>query len=222
MIHYIDGDLFRDVYLVGDIHGQKDRLIRQLDSLGFDYNQDLLVAVGDLVDRGKQGYETAKLIEEDWFVSVRGNHDHYCIQGFNDIRYEISHMAANNGGAWFYLQDREKQIELVRLFDTLPYLIEIKRAGKKYGVVHADLPELDWDIVKQLLLDDAMVYGRNIKHHLTWARGLVYMQDYHIKNIDHVFIGHTVVDEKLTIGNVSFIDTGSVYFNTDLYIVKLE
>ena len=222
MIQFINGNDYRDIYFVGDIHGQRDKLVLQLMEMGFDFEKDLCVATGDLVDRGKQGYETACLLYEKWFKSVRGNHDHYCIQGHFDFRYEQSHKQPNNGGAWFYDLDQEKKLELINLFMNLPYLIELEKDGKKYGVVHADLPYFDWDVVKKNLIAEKGIEGRNLKMWLIWARELVYKRDYHIANIDHVFIGHTALNKKLTVGNVSFIDSGSVYDNSPLCIVKIE
>lgn len=222
MIKFLNGNAYRDIYFVGDIHGQRDKLVKQLTEMGFDFEKDLCVATGDLVDRGSQGYETAQLLYEDWFTSVRGNHDHYCIQGYFDSRYELAHKQDNNGGAWFYKLDNEKQVELVNLFNSLPFLIEIEKDGKRYGVVHADLPYFDWNLVKSRLIAGGKIEGRDIHMWLIWARELVYKRDFHIQNIDHVFIGHTALKNKLTVGNVSFIDSGSVYNNGDLCIVKIE
>lgn len=227
MIKFVNGDAYRDIYFVGDIHGQRDKLIKQLTEMGFDFEKDLCVATGDLVDRGSQGYETAMLLNERWFDSVLGNHDHFCVQGYFDSRYENAHKQANNGGAWFYELENSKQVELVNLFSNLPYLIELEKDGKKYGVVHADLPYYDWEVVKKALINNKPVVApysdrdRDIKMWLIWARELVYKRGYEIANIDHVFIGHTALTKKLTVGNVSFVDSGSVYNDGDLCIVQV-
>lgn len=42
------------LYAVGDIHGCYSLLMARLNQIGFNFDNDLLVAVGDLVDRGTQ------------------------------------------------------------------------------------------------------------------------------------------------------------------------
>ena len=46
-----ENDRGRD-FVVGDLHGCYDALMRQLDARGFDPAADRLLSVGDLVDRG--------------------------------------------------------------------------------------------------------------------------------------------------------------------------
>ena len=63
------------LYVVGDIHGCYDLLMNRLIEIGFNFENDLLVAVGDLVDRGIQNIECVNLIDQPWFTSIRGNHE---------------------------------------------------------------------------------------------------------------------------------------------------
>ena len=69
------------VYAVGDIHGCYNLLMNRLGEIGFDFENDLLVAVGDLVDRGIQNEECVNLIDQPWFTSVKGNHEDLVILG---------------------------------------------------------------------------------------------------------------------------------------------
>jgi serine/threonine protein phosphatase 1 len=69
------------LYAVGDIHGCYNLLMSRLKEIGFDFENDLLVAVGDLVDRGTQNIECIELLSKPWFTSVRGNHEDLCIGG---------------------------------------------------------------------------------------------------------------------------------------------
>ena len=43
--------------IVGDIHGCYDQLVRLLNKLDFRENEDRLISLGDLMDRGTQSYE---------------------------------------------------------------------------------------------------------------------------------------------------------------------
>lgn len=61
-------------FVVGDLHGQYDLLMGELDRAGFDRDTDRLICVGDLVDRGPQSVECLSLLREPWFFAVLGNH----------------------------------------------------------------------------------------------------------------------------------------------------
>ena len=48
-VKYINGDDYSNIYAVGDIHGEYTQLKDKPKEVGFNYNTDLLIAVGDLV-----------------------------------------------------------------------------------------------------------------------------------------------------------------------------
>ncbi|HHW3963629.1 TPA: bacteriophage antitermination protein Q [Raoultella planticola] len=50
----INGADWRNVWVVGDLHGCYTLLMSELDKVNFDPAQDLLISVGDLVDRGAE------------------------------------------------------------------------------------------------------------------------------------------------------------------------
>ena len=77
----VNGADFRNVWVVGDLHGCYTNLMGKLDELKFDPAQDLLISVGDLVDRGSANVECLELITMPWFRAVRGNHVHMMIDG---------------------------------------------------------------------------------------------------------------------------------------------
>lgn len=219
----------RNVFVVGDIHGMYDLFITTLKKMNFNFERDLCISVGDLVDRGEQSQQCVSLLDEPWFEAAEGNHEHFCVQGFGNILYEIAHKKPRNGGAWFYQLERPVQEMIISKFKELPTLIELHYRGKKYGFVHADVPILDWDILKDLLVKGIRLFdGRTIQHYCLWNRGLVKLpQGYpvHVNGIDHVFLGHTVVPEITRIGNCTFLDTGAVFAEPDepwhLTVIKL-
>lgn len=63
-------------YLIGDIHGHYDKLMALLKAVNFDYDNDLLIQLGDIVDRGPKSFECVhELLKIKNLIAIRGNHD---------------------------------------------------------------------------------------------------------------------------------------------------
>lgn len=63
-------------YVIGDIHGELDKFKACLDSVDFDYDNDKLIQLGDVVDRGSDSYGVVEeLLKIKNLVTIRGNHD---------------------------------------------------------------------------------------------------------------------------------------------------
>lgn len=212
LIKYLEIEDHKNVYVVGDLHGCYSMLMTKLKELNFDFKNDVLLSVGDLVDRGPENEQCISLINEDWFHAVTGNHEDFCILGATDFRIEVHHKAGNNGGGWLYKYNEAERIEIVKPFKELPLMMEVKWKGKKFGLVHADLPVQDWDVLKLMVEnDDEWHHDRSIRDHIIWSRNLVNYSYAEIANIDYVFLGHTVLNSHKFVGNAIFIDTGAVF-----------
>ena len=96
----INGDDYRNVWIVGDLHGCYTNLMNRLDAVGFDPAQDLLVSVGDLIDRGTENVECLELLTMPWFRAVRGNHEQMMVDGLSE-HGNVNHWLANGGG-WLF------------------------------------------------------------------------------------------------------------------------
>ena len=140
MVKVWDKEVTGKLYAVGDIHGCYNLLMSRLKEIGFDFENDLLVAVGDLVDRGTQNVECISLIDEPWFTSVKGNHEDLVIMG--DINRSYFNCHIQNGGEWFYDLDYQVQREIIKKLKTLPIALEISHNGKKFGFVHGHIEHL--------------------------------------------------------------------------------
>lgn len=68
-------------FVIGDIHGNYKPLRELLEKVRFDYTNDLLISLGDLVDRGP---EPVRVVDEMMMVRnlvfVLGNHDFWCLE----------------------------------------------------------------------------------------------------------------------------------------------
>lgn len=75
MYKIINCNNYKNVYIVGDIHGHYTLLKKHLKKIGFDKKHNLLVCTSDLVDRGKENEECLNLLSKKWFASVISNHE---------------------------------------------------------------------------------------------------------------------------------------------------
>ncbi|EIE5165672.1 metallophosphoesterase, partial [Escherichia coli] len=145
----IDGSKYRNIWVVGDLHGCYTNLMNKLDTIGFDTKKDLLISVGDLVDRGTENVECLELITFPWFRAVRGNHEQMMIDGLSE-RGNVNHWLLNGGG-WFFNLDYDKEIlakALAHKADELPLIIELVSKDKKYVICHADYPCNEYEFGK--------------------------------------------------------------------------
>jgi serine/threonine protein phosphatase 1 len=63
-------------FVMGDIHGEDYRLKECLKSVDFDYDNDTLIQLGDVVDRGYDVYECVEILMSiKNLIPIRGNHD---------------------------------------------------------------------------------------------------------------------------------------------------
>ena len=66
----------RRFLIVGDVHGCFDELMEMLNSLNFNAQEDVLISVGDLIDRGPKVKEVMDyVLSLPRFYAVRGNHE---------------------------------------------------------------------------------------------------------------------------------------------------
>lgn len=209
-----DKEITGKLYAVGDIHGCYNLLMTRLKEIGFDFENDLLVAVGDLVDRGIQNIQCIELLSKPWFTSVRGNHEDLCIGGLHDESYKRCHVA--NGGEWFYMLDGQAMYNIAKTFAELPVVLEINHNGKKFGFVHGHIEQNDWDEFKETFTQEPTTF-RDPSELAMWGRERLNDENpqyTHVSGIDAVIMGHTVTQKPCKRDNCYWIDTGAVHWGT--------
>lgn len=201
----INGADWRNIWVVGDLHGCYTNLMNRLDGVGFDTAQDLLVSVGDLIDRGSENVECLELITMPWFRAVRGNHEQMMIDGLS-AHGNVNHWVANGGG-WFFYLDYDKEIlakALAHKATELPLIIELVTGNRKVVICHADYPHNEYEFDKPV--SEEMVI---------WNRDRVSdAQDGNVSEItgaDLFIFGHTPARQPLKFANQMYIDTGAVF-----------
>ena len=209
-----DKEIKGKVWAVGDIHGCYNLLMTRLKEIGFDFENDLLVAVGDLVDRGTQNIQCIELLSKPWFTSVRGNHEDLCIGGLHNESYKRCHVA--NGGEWFYMLDGQAMYNIAKTFAELPVVLEISHNGKKFGFVHGHIEQNNWDEFKETFTQEPRV-SRDSSELAMWGRERLNdenQQYTHVSGVDAVIMGHTVTQKPCKRDNCYWIDTGAVHWGT--------
>ncbi|MFS1428592.1 metallophosphoesterase [Vibrio splendidus] len=211
------------VLFVGDIHGHYDKLMHELDRKKFDPSNDILYSLGDLIDRGSKPIECLKLINEDWFMALLGNHDLfllvYLLTGEDPQSYiaKIWHTQ-RSGGRW-YLDLSEKDKEVVRKIaeklSEAPVAREVVITSERFdkthfGLVHAEVPNDNWHSViddkKRNNHADIITESRSrIKQHVNHPKKPLS----NIRNIDYVLCGHSIVNRPKALKNQVYLDTGS-------------
>jgi len=197
-----------DIYAVGDIHGCLDRLEMLLDEIQPDLEKDVLLFVGDYIDRGPASRGVVDYVlrlqqkyPREHVVCLKGNHEAMFLDFLQGRERELFLF---NGGLgtlrdyWGDNWDRKKELilppeharfyrELRAYYETPDYIFV--HGGLKPGVPLPEQQEED----------------------LLWIRGefITSMEDFGRL----VIFGHTPFKSPLVMPNKIGIDTGAVYGN---------
>lgn len=201
----VDGSKYRNIWVVGDLHGCYTNLMNQLDALKFDTAQDLLISVGDLIDRGAENVECLELLQMPWFKAVRGNHEQMMLDGLSK-NGNVNHWLIN-GGSWFFNLDCDKELlakALIHLVAELPLIIEVSTASQKVVICHADYPSGEYEFGKEI--DPELVIWNRERISCSIDGSLS-----EIKGADLFIFGHTPANRPIKYENQLYIDTGAVF-----------
>ncbi|WP_407222372.1 protein-serine/threonine phosphatase [Enterobacter roggenkampii] len=200
----IDGRKWRHVWVVSDIHGCYQRLMDELKRRHFNPYEDLLISVGDMIDRGPDSVKSLQLINEKWFRAVRGNHEQMALDSLDNNDFSLWTM---NGGIWFRQLERDQQqlaLSLLEACHDLPHIIEITCANGLNVIAHADYPGAEYCWQKPVSAQRVL-----------WDRdrlmGFMVGKGQGISGADHFWFGHTPVDRRYDFDNLHYIDTGAVF-----------
>lgn len=209
-------------FVVGDLHGEAEKLADLLSMARFDWETDRIFPAGDLVDRGPLSLRVALMTRQPGFIAVRGNHDQWCIDaGLKGGAPD--HL--KHGGEWFYELNVLERTVVAKLLSQLPVALSfIGPCGRKFGLVHADCPHHDWSHFEEILSGE---WGNNVcayfAHKAIWSRKRYQQLDASlVGNVESVFVGHTPVDQVTTLGNVTYLDTGACFEGGRLTMIELK
>lgn len=221
-----------NVFIVGDIHGCTKTLNWMLakEELGYRPGVDMVICVGDLIDRGANNLDAIRQFAYDdtgLFHSTMGNHDLFMM---DSKRWFIDWM--RNGGRWVdgdelgngELSDEQILSIGADMARALPVTITIEAFGKRYGITHAEVKAnrrlLNGEVVHASDSWDDFVKGTNISTYVdtVWGRNVItWFQKQGlvaepVEGVEYTFHGHTYCGETpLVIGNRVYLDTACVY-----------
>jgi serine/threonine protein phosphatase 1 len=212
MIPFYEENTSGTDWVIGDLHGHVTKLREKLARKGFNPAVDRLFAVGDLVDRGPESDRVLELLDEPWFHSVRGNHEHAAIE-FACGRQKDVGWYAGIGGGWMIGKTKAEQMEYAVAFECLPIAMEVSIGeGRTVGLVHADCPFEHWHdfhLAMRQFNNLPKLQQNAIKMTALWSRERIdHLRDDGVAGIHAVIVGHTPQERVTSLGNVFYVDTG--------------
>lgn len=176
-------------YVVGDIHGYLHPLVELLEKVNFDYENDCLISMGDLCDRGPDTWGVLEhLLKIKNLILIKGNHDPWLLTWLETTRQD--RVWLYNGGMTTiksYIANEQKNIDKhIELLNSGLYYYKTVHNGQRMCFVHGGFdknhfiadhnPEsLMWD--RELVMQ-AMAAGPKVK---------LKTKD----EFDIIFVGHT-------------------------------
>ena len=155
----------------GDIHGKWNRFVEAYRKVGFDPDKDMMVFLGDYLDRGEQPVPVMEWVMEHFgqrhMIFLRGNHEQMFYKAMRE-KEETSTLLSflfgspkalwlNNGGSITSSEiDKTGRKESLvdswlKLIEQLPLYTEIEVNGQIYWFMHADcergLRTKSWTII---------------------------------------------------------------------------
>ncbi len=252
-------------FVIGDLHGSFPCFLRLLEGIQFDPAKDRMFSCGDLVDRGPDSHACLSLLRESWFHAVLSNHELMMLDTLTSpFPNAYWYVWMRSGGTWAMetmnvvtaIESRKTNPNLPRPLITeadydiidlqtavaqLPHLITVKtKAGKKFHIVHAELPPTKEPITDEMLADPKklqelididcsdgshFLWGRSIfspvreheGHYAKTCRTLNYNHKtgavplHFSDELSHIISGHTPLKTPTTVNGRTCIDTGAFF-----------
>lgn len=106
--------------IIGDVHGCIDELHQLLSEVNFDKNNDRLIFLGDLINKGPSSKKVVRFVMEGGHESIIGNHERGFLKSLKDERY------FKRGFKKFYesFEDKKERTQVIEWLKELPLYIE--------------------------------------------------------------------------------------------------
>lgn len=195
----------RKIFAIGDIHGTADKLSALMEKIPIDFNSDLLVFIGDYIDRGPSSFEVV-----DYLVELKKEHPDIVFLKGNHEDMLQKYLAGNDRFTYLFNGGQK----------TLDSYLNRKNKSE-----FSPIPSSHIDFYESLVLyfqtDDYIFVHAGMRENvplkqqkpqeILWIR-----EDFIHSKFDfgkRVIFGHTPFSEPLVQRNKIGIDTGAVYGN---------
>lgn len=110
-------------YIIGDVHGNYNGLVESLQKMGWKENEDRLIFVGDLVDRGIANKKVVDFVAEhkDTVHVVLGNHERQHKKMVQYYRILAKNPTVRKLAAGIFLRFTERE-RIIRAYDEISAL----------------------------------------------------------------------------------------------------
>jgi serine/threonine protein phosphatase 1 len=192
-IKNLESSMSGRIIVIGDIHGCYGELLELCDKLAV-ASDDIIVSVGDLVDRGPQPVEVVQFFRaRPNSMALIGNHERKHIRGVFSYSQEITRLQFGDGYA-----------DAVRWMENLPYCLEFDDAIVVHAAVEPGVALADQ---KREILCGSTSGARQLGAKLGEGQ---WWEQY--DGAKPVIFGHHVVDEPLVRpGRIYGLDTGACH-----------
>ncbi|MEX2409834.1 MAG: metallophosphoesterase [Candidatus Paceibacterota bacterium] len=207
-------------FVIGDIHSHHDEMMELFEMVNFDFDNDILISLGDLVDRGPDPIEVIEtLMKIKNFIHILGNHDDWFFQ-YLLSNIQPSEWVAQGGQSTLnaYHNNPEYKERHLAFFQkaSLYYIDDQNRLFIHGGFNHRIPFSLQRDDKERLIWDRALVH--------TAMEYEQYNQP--IPHFDEIYVGHTPTQfikesTPTKFSNLWMLDTG-VYISGKLSIMNIE
>ena len=198
--------------VVGDVHGCFRTLERALAELRFDAARDRLFGVGDLVDRGPHSAEALVWLERRFEAVVMGDRERPLLDWLDPYR----RSSPVHRPQWLARVPRSQRRRWRQAVARMPLAVTIETHHGPVGVVHADVPHLDWAVATAMLEAGAL-------HHVDVALlgidadelEVLRHRSQRVEGLRALVHGHFVVDAVQRLANRWNVDTGASFPGRD-------
>lgn len=128
-------------YLMSDLHGEAERFHAMLKKTGFS-KEDILIIMGDVIDRGPDGIELLlEIMDMPNVIMLLGNHEYMMLQYLSPSATGTEIRRWNRNGnaptlAAYLKQKAKVQHRIISYLRGLPTHIELELNGKRFYLVH--------------------------------------------------------------------------------------
>ena len=189
------------VFVVGDLDGNFAKLNSELEKINFVPNNDVLISLGDIIDRGEDSVRLVDFMQKIGAHVVLGNHEHMMLEALMGRDSFAMRLWVQNGGRWhFDVKTMQVLVRMCEWFLQQQLAITITYQGKKIGISHTLPPSWSWEHIPQN--PEACAFP------LMWDRERFNKKLNKVNHgVDFSIHGHNSTPEPIWIGNSLHIDT---------------